>query len=123
MRPTSGAQGRPRLPARHAHPAQCEARWLTEEGVGAGLGVANVELSAIPRLAGRNSVELPATPPNSAHLRPPKGQTRHSCAPTNRPLLGDPTRVVRRRIGVRRTYRTSRETGSPVRVFAVWEAA
>src|SRR6266851_2591658 len=40
------------------------------EGGGAGAGIANVELPAIARLAGGNSVSLPATTPNSAHLRP-----------------------------------------------------
>jgi hypothetical protein len=46
-----------------------DARRVTE----AGAGVANVELPAIPRSAGQNSVSLPATTPNSEHLRPTRG--------------------------------------------------
>src|SRR6266852_3190103 len=58
-----GGAGRPRL----AHPAPGDARWGHR---GRGAGIANVELPAIARLAGGNSVSLPATTPNSAHLRP-----------------------------------------------------
>src|SRR4030088_491870 len=45
----------------------------------------------MPRLAGGNSVELPATPPNSAHLRPTRGPDAAFMRPSHPvPLLGDP---------------------------------
>src|SRR5712691_11732033 len=89
--------------ARHAHPATGDARWLTELGVGAGPCAANVELPAIPRLVGRSSVSMPATTPNSAHLRPTRGPDAAFMRPNQpTPLLGDPTRVARHRMAVPR---------------------
>src|SRR5712691_2102002 len=86
------------VPRREPRPASAERRALgsPREGGGAGAGIANVELPAIARLAGGNSVSLPATTPNSAHLRPTRRPDaafmRHRAVLRNGPV-GDPLRT------------------------------
>src|SRR5712691_11128318 len=93
------------VPRREPRPASAERRALgsPREGGGAGAGIANVELPAIARLAGGNSVSLPATTPNSAHLRPTRRPDAAFMRPNHpTPSSVTPTRVARRRMGVPR---------------------
>src|SRR5712691_11090339 len=70
--------------------------WGSERGPCA----ANVELPAIPRLVGRSSVSMPATTPNSAHLRPTRGpdarRTARMAVPRRGPGRLCPHRTVLR---------------------------